>query len=65
MELNVKMFKLLINEEEIGLVSKTKFLSIIFDEHLEWKEHIKLCLNTISSGNYIPKSLKQTLLTHY
>ena len=63
MELNVKMFKLLINEEEIGLVSKTKFLSIIFDEHLEWKEHIKLCLNTISSGNYILKSLKNTLST--
>ena len=33
--------KLLMNE--IVLVSKTKFLGIRVDEHVEWKEHIDLC----------------------
>jgi len=37
MELNFKTFKLLINGSEIILVSKTKFLCILVDEHLEWK----------------------------
>ncbi len=57
MELNDKNNKLLINGEEIVLVSKTKFLGIIIDEHLEWKEHIDLCKRKISSGNYVVKSL--------
>jgi hypothetical protein len=63
MELNDKNNKLLINGEEIVLVSKTKFLGIIIDEHLEWKEHIDLCKRKISSGNYVLKSLKSTLTT--
>jgi len=37
MELSDKHFKLLIHGEEIGLVSKTKFIGITFNEHLEWK----------------------------
>ena len=37
MESNFKTFKLLINGSEIILVSKTKFLCILVDEHLEWK----------------------------
>jgi hypothetical protein len=56
MELNDKNNKLLINGEEIVLVSKTKFLGIIIDEHLEWKEHIDLCKRKISSGKYVLKS---------
>ena len=43
MELNDKNFKLLISGEEIISVSKTKFLGIIVDQHLDWKEHIDLC----------------------
>ena len=63
MELNGKNYKLLINGEDIVLVSKTKFLGIIVDEHLEWNEHINLCKRKISSGNYVLKSLKNTLST--
>ena len=55
--------KLIINGEEIGLVSKTKFLGIIIDEHLEWKYHIDMCKRKISSGNYVLKSLKHILTT--
>ena len=55
--------KLIINGEEIGLVSKTKFLGIIIDEHLEWKYHIDMCKRKISSGNYVLKSLRHILTT--
>ena len=55
--------KLIINGEEIGLVSKTKFLGIIIDEHLEWKYHIDMCKRKISSGNYVLRSLKHILTT--
>ena len=63
MELNDNNYKLLINGEEIVLVSKTKFLGIIVDKHIEWKEHIDLCKRKISSGNYVLKSLKNILST--
>ena len=43
MELNDKNNKLLINGEEIVLVSKTKFSATLVEEHLEWREHIDLC----------------------
>ena len=53
----------MINGKEIGLVSKTKFLGIIIDQHLEWKYHIDMCKKKISSGNYVLKSLKNILTT--
>ena len=46
-ELNNISCKLIINGEEIGLVSKTKLLGIIIDEHLEWKYHIDMCKKNI------------------
>ena len=55
--------KLIINGEEIDIVSKTKFLGIIIDEHLEWKYHIDMCKRKISSGNYVLRSLKHILTT--
>ena len=42
-EFNYTRCKLMINGTEIGLVSKTKFLGIIIDQHLEWKYHIDMC----------------------
>ena len=63
MELNDQNDKLLINWEETVLFSKTKFLGIIVDEHLEWKEHIDLCKQKISSGKYVLTGLH--CLHHY
>ena len=62
-EFNYTRCKLMINGKEIGLVSKTKFLGIIIDQHLEWKYHIDMCKKKISSGNYVLKSLKNSLTT--
>ena len=62
-EFNYTRCKLMINGKEIGLVSKTKFLGIIIDQHLEWKYHIHMCKKKISSGNYVFKSLKNILTT--
>ena len=42
MDPNDKKYKLLINGEEIVLVSKTSFLGSIVDVDLEWKEQIDL-----------------------
>ena len=42
-EFNYTRCKLMINGKEIELVSKTKFLGIIIDQHLEWKYHIDIC----------------------
>ena len=62
-EFNYTRCKLMINGKEIGLVSKTKFLGIIIDQHLEWKYHIDMCKKKISSGNYVLKSLINILTT--
>jgi len=58
----IKWKKLLINGEEIVLVSKTKLVGIIGDEHLEWKEHIDLCKRKISNSNCSKKPEKYSLL---
>ena len=47
--LPLKLPKLEINKNEINRVNHTKFLGVLFDENLSWKNHISLVETKISS----------------
>ena len=44
-DLPLKLPKLSINNQEIKRASYTKFLEVLLDEHLSWKEHLKYTEN--------------------
>ena len=47
----MKLPPLFVNKKEIDIVSSIKFFGVIFDESLDWNEH----LNTIE--NKVPKNI--------
>ena len=47
----LQLLKLSINNQEIKRTSYTKFLRVLLDENLSWKEHLK----------YTEKKLQKTL----
>ena len=49
-DLPLKLPKLSINNQEIKRVSYTKFLGVLLDENLSWKEHIKYPENKIAKS---------------
>ena len=42
--------KVLINDKEIERVGSVKFLGVLLDEHLSWKEHIRYTENKIAKN---------------
>ena len=42
--------KVLINDKEIERLGSIKFLGVLLDEHLSWKEHIRYTENTIAKN---------------
>ena len=49
-DLPLKLPKLSINNQEIKRASHTKFLGILLDENLSWKEHLKYTENRIAKS---------------
>ena len=49
--------------EHITKVPHVKFLGVIIDERLEWKNHIDICKNKLSSGIYAINSFKNAIPT--
>lgn len=60
-EPNIDQLKIKINNEEITQVQNTKFLGVIIDDKLTWKEHISKLGNKISAINYNLRLAKNTL----
>jgi hypothetical protein len=56
-------YELYLNDDKIKSVNSTKFLGLVIDNKLEWKEHIHICRNKIASGIYAMNSSKNTLST--
>jgi len=50
-----------IKEQEIIRVAKTKFLGVVVDEHLTWKDHIALISNKISKSCGIIFQIRNSL----
>ena len=50
-----------LNGLTISEVKQTKFLGMIMDERLEWKEHIELCKSKLNSGIYVLNKVKNIL----
>ena len=46
----LKLPKLSINNQEIKRASYTKFLGVLLDENLSWKEHLKYTENNIAKS---------------
>ena len=46
----LKLPNLFINDKEIERVTSIKFLGVLFDEHLSWKDHITVIENKISKN---------------
>ena len=42
--------KMLINDKEVKRVRSIKFLGVLLDEHLSWKEHIMYTENKIGKN---------------
>ena len=42
--------KMLINDKEVERVKSIKFLGVLLDEHLSWKEHIRYTENKIGKN---------------
>ena len=62
--------KVLINDQEIERVGSIKFLGVLLDEHLSWKEHIRYTENKIAKNIGLlyrakPFLGKHSLLTLY
>ena len=62
--------KVLINDKEIERVGSIKFLGVLLDEHLSWKEHIRYTENKITKNIGLlyrakPFLGKHSLLTLY
>ena len=49
-------FKLLINNQAIGEVNDTKFLGVIIDKKINWKEHINYAAGKVSGNWYVDQS---------
>ncbi len=47
--------------DKIQMVSKTKFLGLTIDQHLEWGEHINICKTKLVGGIYVINKLNNTL----
>ena len=45
-----KTEKLIIRNNEIAAVKRTKFLGVIIDDKLKWKEHLQYIKNKISKS---------------
>ncbi len=52
---------LYLSGDKLQMVSKTKFLGLTIDQHLEWGEHISICKNKLVGGIYVINKLKNTL----
>ena len=39
-------YELYLNDDKIKSVNSTKFLGLVIDNKLEWKEHIHICRNS-------------------
>ena len=62
--------KVLINDKEVERVGSIKFLGVLLDEHLSWKEHIRYTQNKIAKNIGLlyrakPFLGKHSLLTLY
>ena len=49
-DLPLQLPKLSINNQEIKRTSYTKFLGVLLDENLSWKEHLKYTQNKIAKS---------------
>ena len=49
-DLPLQLPKLSINNQEIKRTSYTKFLGVLLDENLSWKEHLKYTQNNIAKS---------------
>ena len=68
--LRLLLLKVLINDKEIERVGSIKFLGVLLDEHLSWKEHIRYTENKIAKNIGLlykakPFLGKHSLLTLY
>ena len=64
------LLKVLINDKEMERVGSIKFLGVLLDEHLSWKEHIRYTENKIAKNIGLlyrakPFLGKHSLLTQY
>ena len=49
-DISLRLPKLIINNYEIQREESIKFLGVLLDQHLTWKEHIKLTENKIAKN---------------
>ena len=49
-DIPLRLLKLIINNYEIHREESIKFLGVLLDQHLTWKEHIKLTENKIAKN---------------
>ena len=49
-DISLKLPPLFVNKEEINRVSSIKFLGVIFDENLNWNEHLNTIENKVSKN---------------
>ena len=68
--LPILLLKLLINDNKVERVKSIKFLGVLLDEHLSWKEHIRYTENKVAKSVGLlyrakPFLAKHSLLTLY
>ena len=56
---------MLINDKEIERVGSIKFLGVLLDEHLSWKEHIRYTENKIAKNIDLMYRAKPFLGKHF
>ena len=52
-----------IDNIQVSQASKAKFLGIVIDEHLDWKEHCRCIISQLSSFCYLFRNLRNVLTT--
>ena len=57
----LRNIKLSINNNDLEKVTKVKFLGVVLDDSLSWREHVHSCKNKIASGIYAINSTKHIL----
>ena len=57
--------EIILRNEVVQLVNKTKFLGMIVDRHLNWKDHISMISQRISQSCGIMYRIRNTLDYYY
>ena len=53
--------EVIFRNEVVEMVNKAKFLGVIFDQHLNWKDHVKIISQNISKSCCIIYQIRNNL----